>query len=121
MKGSVLINRGDVGRGIDLLCNSFAKLRTDRYELYAPSLGLALAEGLGKSGRLDEALAITNDTIAIAQANGDSFDLPELFRTKGALLMQTSDLTKAETTSENRWAYRTSSLLCRCNYAQPQA
>lgn len=96
LKGAVLINRGETDRGIDLLRNALAKLRSDRYELYAPSLGLALAEGLGKSGRLDEALAVTNDTIDIVQSNGGSLDLPELFRIKGTLLMQAADATAAE-------------------------
>jgi predicted ATPase/DNA-binding winged helix-turn-helix (wHTH) protein len=96
LKGTVLINRGEIERGIELLHGSLLKLRADHYELYAPSLSQALAEGLGISGRLVEAMAVVNDTIAIVNSNGGSFDLPELLRIKGTLLMQIGDHAGAE-------------------------
>jgi predicted ATPase len=96
MKGAALINRGQIEPGIELLSAALAKLKADRYELYVPGLCLALAEGLGSSGRLDEAMAVLNDTIATVNSNGGSFDLPELLRIKGTLLMQARDQTGAE-------------------------
>nr|WP_249793434.1 tetratricopeptide repeat protein [Bradyrhizobium cenepequi] len=57
---------------------------------------LALADGLGASGRLDEAVTALDDTIAIANANGGSLDLPELLRTRGTLLAQAGDAAAAE-------------------------
>ncbi|WP_225117682.1 tetratricopeptide repeat protein [Bradyrhizobium sp. BRP22] len=96
MKGAVLINRGNIEPGVELLRAALAKLRADHYELYTGGLCLALADGLGASGRLDEALTALDDTIAIVNANGGSLDLPELLRTKGTLLARAGDPVGAE-------------------------
>jgi predicted ATPase/DNA-binding winged helix-turn-helix (wHTH) protein len=104
MKGAVLINRGKIEPGVELLRAALAKLRADHYELYTGGLCLALADGLGASGRLDEAVTAVDDTIAIVNANGGSLDLPELLRTKGTLLAQAGDLAAAEENLRNSLA-----------------
>jgi predicted ATPase len=91
LKGAALINQGEIESGVELLRGALAKLKADRYELYVPGLCLALAEGLDLSCRRDEAMAVVNDTISKVEANGGSFDLPELLRMKGTLLMQAGD------------------------------
>ncbi|MEH2513868.1 putative ATPase/DNA-binding winged helix-turn-helix (wHTH) protein [Nitrobacteraceae bacterium AZCC 1564] len=96
IKGMVLIQRGETERGVTLLRDSLTKLRTDRYELYAPGLSLALAEGLGICGRVDDGLAVINETIAIVNSNGGSLDLPEQLRIKGTLLLLAGDQGAAE-------------------------
>jgi predicted ATPase len=129
IKGMVLIQRGETERGVVLLRDSLTKLRADRYELYAPGLSLALAEALSISGRLDDGLAVINETIAIVNSNGGSLDLPEQLRIKGTLLLQAGNPAAAEETfrysldlaekqSALSWQLRTSMSLARLKSRQ---
>lgn len=96
LKGEVLIERGEIDRGIDLLRRSLASLRAQRYELYTPGLACTLAEGLALSGRLDQALATIDDTIALVERNGGAFNMPELLRIQGEILGRAADERRAE-------------------------
>lgn len=96
LKGAALVRRGEIERGVDLLRGALLKLRADRYELYAPELIHSLAEGLNLAGRRDEALATINDAIGRMEANGGAFDLPEMLRIRGDLLVQAGHEAEAE-------------------------
>jgi hypothetical protein len=61
-------------------------MRLEQYLVQACILTGALAEGLGKAGRREEALATITVAIEQGELNGEPYDMPELLRIKGELL-----------------------------------
>ncbi|MCK1636235.1 winged helix-turn-helix domain-containing protein [Bradyrhizobium sp. 157] len=129
IKGAVLIHGGEIDRGIELLHTALLKLRADRYEMYAPGLSLYLAEGLEHAGRLEEALSVVDETIAIVNSNGGSAESPEFLRVKGAILVKIGNLAEAEVCLRNSldlaerqsalsWQLRTSTSLANLKISQ---
>ena len=86
LKGDLLVRRGDVERGVDLLRSSLLKLRAERHDILVTVFASAMAEGLAIGGHFDEAVAVIDRAIAQAAQAGGSFDLPELLRIKGQIL-----------------------------------
>jgi predicted ATPase len=73
-----------------MLRRALETLHADRYELLTTAFNSTLAEGLARIGRMDEALATVDETIALVERSGDMFNLPELLRIKGEFLVSTS-------------------------------
>lgn len=96
LRGEALIARGELDSGMDMLRDSIRSLRAERYELYTSGLTCALAQGLATMGRLDQALAMIDESIARVAAHGSSFDMPELLRLRGDFLTQAADERGAE-------------------------
>ncbi|TCL70157.1 winged helix-turn-helix domain-containing protein [Rhizobium sp. BK251] len=96
LKGETFVRRGEVDRGVDLLRGSLMGLRSDRYDLYMPQFTCALADGLAQIGRFDEALATMDDILAAVASRGEAFNMPELLRVRGDLLMRVGDEKQAE-------------------------
>jgi predicted ATPase len=86
LRGRVMIARGDLDGGIDLLRDSLRNLRMDRYELYTPESSCALALALAARGQTDQAIPIMNDALALTQRHGGAFTVPELLRVRGEVL-----------------------------------
>jgi predicted ATPase len=129
LKGELLIRRGDVSAGIDLLRSSLATLHAVRYELYTTALNSALSEGLVMTGRLDQALQTIEETIAAVERNGDMFNMPELLRLRGEFLARAGDehaaeayflrsIELAEEQSALSWQLRSSTSLARLQFRQ---
>jgi predicted ATPase len=95
LQGEMLIKRGEVETGMNLLRRSLSTLRADRYGLYTTELNSALAGGFAMTGRLDEALVTVDETIALVERNGDLL-MPELLRIRGEILEQAADERRAE-------------------------
>ncbi len=96
LKGEVLIKRGEIERGIDLLRGSLATLHADRYELYTAGFSCVLAEALAMSGHLDQALTTIEAAIARIAPDGPSFNMPELLRICGEVRSLATDERGAE-------------------------
>jgi len=86
-QGTLAVRRGDAEAGIATLRDSLEALHGARYELLTTMLALSLAEGLAATGRSEEALALTEETIRRVEAKGDLVQLPELLRQRGRLLL----------------------------------
>jgi predicted ATPase len=95
LKGEVLIQRGEIETGMELLRSSLATLHAERYELYATEFKGSLAQGFAIMGRLDEALLIIDETIAQVKRHGE-LSMPELQRIRGEFLEKTADERGAE-------------------------
>jgi len=95
LQGEMLIKRGEVETGMNLLRRSLSTLRADRYGLYTTELNSALAGGFAMTGRLDQALVTVDETIALVERNGDLL-MPELLRIRGEILEQAADERRAE-------------------------
>jgi predicted ATPase/DNA-binding winged helix-turn-helix (wHTH) protein len=86
IKGVLLIKRGEVEAGIHLLRVALESVHAHRYELLTTEFNITLAEGLGLTGRVEEALETIDRTIVLVESNGDLFNMPELLRVKGDIL-----------------------------------
>jgi predicted ATPase/DNA-binding winged helix-turn-helix (wHTH) protein len=96
VKGELSVKRGDTDAGMDMLRCSLETLHADRYELLTTAFKSTLAEGLAITGRLDQALAMVDETISLVERNGDLFNMPELLRIKGEFLASIGDSHQAE-------------------------
>jgi predicted ATPase len=86
LKGAVAIARDELGTGIDLLRSALEILTTLKLNLLLTVYMGALAEGLRKSGQLEEALLTINQAIGRATDCGSTFDMAELLRIKAQVL-----------------------------------
>jgi predicted ATPase/DNA-binding winged helix-turn-helix (wHTH) protein len=86
-RSQLAIRRGDTQAGVESLRGCLAELRAARIELVTTALNVALVQGLSATGRFGEAVALIDQTIRLAEANGDLGYLPELLRVKGSLLV----------------------------------
>ena len=86
LKGVVAIARGELEAGIELLRGALETLTTVKLNLLLTDLMGALAEGLRKSGQLEEALLTIDQTIGRATDCGSTFDMAELLRIKARIL-----------------------------------
>lgn len=98
LKGELLVRNGETIGGVQLLQGALATLRAERHLILEKTFARALAEGLAKAGRFQEAMATIRGALAAAQAGGGSFELPDLLRTLGQILLTAAqpDLAAAE-------------------------
>jgi predicted ATPase/DNA-binding winged helix-turn-helix (wHTH) protein len=85
LRGQLLARLGERDEAIPLLRRQLESLRGARHQILATVLATALADALAQAGRADEALAVLDSAITQI-GNAQSFDLPEIFRVKGAIL-----------------------------------
>jgi hypothetical protein len=85
-KGQLAITRGDTRAGLDMLENSMRDLGEADYRVWTISFNISRAQGRSNLGRLDEAVALTDDTIRLTVENGDLTYMPEILRQKAGIL-----------------------------------
>ena len=128
LKGEVLVQRGEVEAGVELLRSSLATLYAERYELYATEFSGSLAQGFATMGRLDQALATIDKTISEVKRHGELSE-PELHRIRGELLKEAADeqgaeqafgrsIELADRQSALSWRLRASTSLARLQFRQ---
>jgi predicted ATPase/DNA-binding winged helix-turn-helix (wHTH) protein len=86
LKGELAIIRGETETGIDLLRTALEALRAEQYNVVITVFIGALADGLRKMGKLEEALLTIDDVIERATSSGAAFYLAELLRIKACIL-----------------------------------
>lgn len=88
LKGELLVRRGKLEAGIELLRETLANMQsTSQKNLMLSVTACCLAEALAATGRADEALTVINDAIALAPGGAETWDAPELFRIKAIVLL----------------------------------
>jgi predicted ATPase/DNA-binding winged helix-turn-helix (wHTH) protein len=85
-KGELAILRGDANAGVARLQSCLEVLQAARYGLLTTPFNISLAQGLAALGGFAEASALIDETIALAEANGEFSYMPELLRVKGNVL-----------------------------------
>ena len=85
-KGALAIARDELRTGISLLRGAVETLTTLKMNVLLTLFMDALAEGLRKSGQMEEALVTINQTIGLATDRGSTFDMAELLRVKAQIL-----------------------------------
>jgi predicted ATPase len=91
LKGELAIARDEPGTGLDLLRGALGILHAQQYNLLTTGFIGALAEGLRKTGQLEEALLTIDGAIARAKNSGAELDLSELLRLKSQILAARHD------------------------------
>lgn len=86
LKGELAVTRDQAGSGLILLRSALETLHAERHNILTTVFTSALAEGLWKTGQLDEALITINGAAARAASCGATFDMAELLRIKGQIL-----------------------------------
>jgi predicted ATPase/DNA-binding winged helix-turn-helix (wHTH) protein len=85
-KGALAVARNELRTGIRLLRGALETLTTLKMNVLLTLFMDALAEGLRKSGQMEEALVTINQTIGLATDRGSTFDMAELLRVKAQIL-----------------------------------
>jgi ATP/maltotriose-dependent transcriptional regulator MalT len=99
LQGELLVRRGRLEEGIELLRATLADMQsTSQKNLMLSVTACCLAEALATTGRAEEALTVINDAIALAPGGAETWDAPELFRIKAIVLLSLPqpDETRAE-------------------------
>jgi tetratricopeptide (TPR) repeat protein len=86
LKGALAVARDELKTGIDLLRGVLEILMAEKLNLWVTHFMGALAEGLHKSGQLEEALLTIDRAIGRARDCGSTFDMAELLRIKAQVL-----------------------------------
>jgi predicted ATPase len=87
--GELAIARGDARDGVKRLRQALAILQAERQNALTIASHRALAEGLILAGEPDETGAVIDAALTRAQAQGTTFDMPELFRVRGEAWLRT--------------------------------
>jgi len=92
LKGELAFARDEPEAGLDLLRSALETMRgAQQYNLLITGVIGALADGLRRSGQLEEALFTIDGAIARAKNSGVEFDLSELLRIKSQILAARHD------------------------------
>jgi predicted ATPase len=87
-EGWLLIKRGDVVAGIRCLRAGLDDLRDNKFVLSRQALLGALAQGLASVGQVTEGLAAIDEALAQCRRTDELWDIAELLRVRGELLLQ---------------------------------
>jgi predicted ATPase len=85
-RGALAIARDELQTGINLLRGALETLTTLKMNVLLTLFMGALAEGLRKSGQVEEAFTTINQTIKLATDRGSTFDMAELLRVRAQIL-----------------------------------
>ena len=97
LNGELLIRRGHIDEGIDLLRRALADMQAaSQKHLMLTVTSCWLAEGLVAIGQSGEALAIIDEAIAHSPSGEQSWMAPELLRVRGSVLLSSQKLVDAE-------------------------
>jgi tetratricopeptide (TPR) repeat protein len=86
LKGALAIARDELKTGIDLLRGALETLTALKLNILLTDFMGALADGLRKSGQLEEAFLTINQAIGRSRDCGSTFDRAELLRVKAQVL-----------------------------------
>jgi tetratricopeptide (TPR) repeat protein len=86
-KGELAVTRDQARSGLILLRNAIETLYAEQHNILATVFTTALAQGLQKTGQFDEALITINGALARAASFGSTYDMAEMLRIKGQILM----------------------------------
>jgi predicted ATPase/DNA-binding winged helix-turn-helix (wHTH) protein len=130
-QGELSIKKGQLEIGMKALRHSLESLHSARWELLALEFSGAMADGMARTGEYSQALIMIDRVLALAQRAGDLFQVPDLLRMKGDLLLSsprreaalaeqcyTKSLELAKCQSALAWELRTATSLARLRARQ---
>jgi predicted ATPase len=115
-RGVLLVKRGDVGAGLELLRAAFVRVPRDSLSLLYTLFLAEIADALGRHGKAAEGLSILDETLARSERDEERWCVAELLRIKGELILR-EDAPQAATAAEQHflqsldWTRRQGALL----------
>ncbi|MGC1303760.1 MAG: tetratricopeptide repeat protein [Caulobacteraceae bacterium] len=90
LTGELAIARGEPAIGVPILQRAMKGMQAVQHRTLASELHRALAEGLLRSGEVDEAALVIDGAVARSEALGEPSGLPELLRVRGEIWLRAS-------------------------------
>jgi predicted ATPase/DNA-binding winged helix-turn-helix (wHTH) protein len=90
LSGELSVARGNPSEGVALLRRALEVLQAAKHHALIPAFHVALAEGLMKAGKVDEAAAAVDAGLVLSEAFGETLNVPELLRVRGEVWLQTT-------------------------------
>jgi predicted ATPase/DNA-binding winged helix-turn-helix (wHTH) protein len=100
LRGKLLVERGEPTQGLLVLRDAFETCDRTGWRLSYEEFKGALALGLARTGRFDEALVALDDATAAEREYGHGWYSPELLRIKGEVLLQQAGDQSASTAED---------------------
>jgi predicted ATPase len=130
--GVLLIKRGGIGAGLELLRTAFARIPQGAFTLFYTPVLAEIAEAIGRDGKAAEGLSIIDEALARSDSNEERWCVAELLRIKGELILRESAPQAATAAEEHflrsldwarrqdalSWELRTSTSLARLQQDQ---
>jgi predicted ATPase len=86
--GVLLIKRGDIGGGLELLHTAFARVPQGSFTIFYTPVLAEIADALGRDDKAAEALSIIDEALARSDSNEERWFVAELLRIKGELVLR---------------------------------
>jgi predicted ATPase len=86
--GVLLIKRGDIDAGLELLRTAFACVPDKMLGMLFTPIRAEMADALGRDGKVAEGLSIIDETLARSERNEERWCVAELLRIKGELILR---------------------------------
>jgi predicted ATPase/DNA-binding winged helix-turn-helix (wHTH) protein len=130
--GVLLIKRGSVSAGLELLRTAFARVPQGAFTLFYTPVLAEIADALGRDGKAAEGLSIIDEALARSDSDEERWCVAELLRVKGELMLR-EGAPQAATAAEQHflrsldwarrqgalsWELRTSTSLARLQHDQ---
>ena len=130
--GALLVKRGNIGAGLDLLRSAFARKPQNVYTILHTPFLTEIADALGRDGKAAEGLSVINEALARSERDEERWCIAELLRIKGELILR-EGAPQAATAAEEHflrsldwarrqgalsWELRTSTSLARLQHDQ---
>src|SRR5229473_2613666 len=87
-EGMLLIKRGNIGAGLELLRTAFARLPENAFNLLYILFLDEIADALGRDGKAAEGLSTIDEALARSARNDERWCVAELLRIKGELILR---------------------------------
>jgi predicted ATPase/DNA-binding winged helix-turn-helix (wHTH) protein len=95
LRGEIAIARNETEAGLELLRSALETLNKGQYNVLMSEIRCALAEGLRRTGYMNEALVAIDNMTGYATESGAKFYLPELMRMRARILASMSQPDRA--------------------------
>jgi predicted ATPase len=86
--GMLLIRRGSIGAGLELLRTAFAHIPQGAFTLFYTPVLAEIADALGLDNRVAEGLSIIDEALRRSDSNEERWCVAELLRIKGDLILR---------------------------------
>jgi predicted ATPase/DNA-binding winged helix-turn-helix (wHTH) protein len=86
--GVLLVKRGSIGAGLELLRSAFARVPQGGFTVFSTPVLAEIADALGRDGKAAEGLSIIDEALARSDSNEERWYVAELLRVKGELILR---------------------------------
>jgi predicted ATPase len=86
--GVLLVKRGDIRGGLELLRAAFTRVPQNSFTIFYTPILAEIADALGRDGKAAEGLSIIDEALARSERNEERWCVAELLRIKGELILR---------------------------------